>query len=109
MSYELYRYMFIVSTILAGLMLLISVILFIRWNIPKVVGDISGHASRSTRRSVKEVVPAAVCAAREADIPADPTEDLEKKTILLSADACTDTGFEVEVDITFLHTDEVII
>ena len=114
MTYELYRYLFIGSTILASLMLLISVFLFIKWNIPKVIGDVSGHTSRFHPMKKKTVdgqtctLPAPTGLTGETNVAADTTEELEQ-TILLASETYSGTGFEVEVDITFLHTDEIII
>ncbi len=42
MSYDQYRYIFIIALILCGIMLAVSVVLFFYLNIAKVIGDLSG-------------------------------------------------------------------
>jgi hypothetical protein len=52
MTYEIYRYIFIGSVALAAVMLVVSVLLFIRFKIPKVIGDVTGSTAR---KAVKEI------------------------------------------------------
>ncbi|MCL2747911.1 MAG: hypothetical protein FWE59_04570 [Oscillospiraceae bacterium] len=52
MTYETYQGIFIASTILAGLFFLISVALCIKWNIPKVIGDVTGRSAKKAIRGM---------------------------------------------------------
>lgn len=53
MTYETYRYIFIGSTILAAVMLLVSLVLFIVLHIPKVIGDLSGATARKAIEDIR--------------------------------------------------------
>lgn len=53
MSYEIYRYIFIGAAILAGVMLVISVLLFFLYNIPNVVGDLTGANARKAIENIR--------------------------------------------------------
>lgn len=53
MTYETYRYIFIGSAILAGVMLLVSLALFIVLHIPKVIGDLSGATARKAIEDIR--------------------------------------------------------
>ncbi len=52
MTYETYRYIFIVGAILSGIMLAVAVLLFFLLHIPTVIGDITG---RNARRGIEEI------------------------------------------------------
>jgi len=157
MTYEVYRYIFMGSAMLAVLTLAISVFLFILFKIPKVIGDVTG---RTIKKAVKEIreqnmnsgdkayKPSPINMARgkltdkitpsgkliqKADLPgtifqtaeigeqdtitADETEVLIEDdesgagttTLLSVSDLPEINMFEVEYDITFVHTNEIII
>ena len=46
MTYDIYRYIFIGGAVLAGLMLVLSIVLFIVLKIPSVIGDLSGSTAK---------------------------------------------------------------
>ena len=46
MTYELYRYIFIGGAVLAGIMLVASVLIFFLLKIPHVLGDLTGRNAR---------------------------------------------------------------
>lgn len=46
MSYDQYRYIFIIALILCGIMFVVSLILFFYLNIAKVIGDLSGSNAK---------------------------------------------------------------
>lgn len=52
MTYDTYRLIFIVAAILAGIMLVLSVVLFIKFKIPKAMGDVTGSTAR---KAVEEI------------------------------------------------------
>lgn len=52
MTYEAYRYIFIIGAVLSAVMLLTSVLLFFLLKIPRVVGDLSGATAR---RAIKDI------------------------------------------------------
>lgn len=52
MSYEAYRYIFIISAILCGIMFVASIIVFFVLRIPKVINDLSG---RTAKKAIKEI------------------------------------------------------
>lgn len=54
MTYEQYRYLFIFSAVACGLMLVASVLLFIRFNVPKLLGDISGRTAKRAIKTIRE-------------------------------------------------------
>lgn len=54
MNYDLYRYIFIGAAILAGIMLVVSVIIFIIYRIPKVISDLSGATARKAIKNIRE-------------------------------------------------------
>ncbi|MBQ6824655.1 MAG: hypothetical protein IJP27_08365 [Clostridia bacterium] len=53
MSYEFYRFVFIGGAILAGIMLVVSVLLFFLLKIPHVVGDLSGRNARKAIENIR--------------------------------------------------------
>lgn len=46
MTYDVYRYIFIIGAILCGVMLVVTILIFILMNIPKVISDLSGATAR---------------------------------------------------------------
>ena len=53
MTYDVYRYIFIVGAILCGVMLLVTVIIFFLYNIPKVISDLSGATARKAINDIR--------------------------------------------------------
>ncbi|MBQ2943198.1 MAG: hypothetical protein IJD93_00665 [Ruminococcus sp.] len=54
MTYDIYRYIFIGAAILCGVMFIVSVLVFIFLNIPKVVSDLSGATARKAIKNIRE-------------------------------------------------------
>lgn len=53
MTYEMYRNVFLYGAVAAGVMLLVSVILFFAFNIPKVVNDLTGRTARKAIENIR--------------------------------------------------------
>ena len=53
MTYEIYRYIFLGGAILAGVMLLVSVIVFFLFRIPTVIGDLTGANARKAIENIR--------------------------------------------------------
>lgn len=53
MTYELYRYIFIGGAVLAGVMLIASVLLFFLLNIPHVLGDLTGRNAKKAIENIR--------------------------------------------------------
>ena len=53
MSYEIYRYVFYGGAILAGVMLVTTVILFFVYKIPTVIGDLTGANARKAIENIR--------------------------------------------------------
>ena len=53
MTYEMYRYVFIIGAIMAGVMLALSVLLFFVLKIPTVIGDLNGANARKGIESIR--------------------------------------------------------
>lgn len=53
MSYEIYNYIFYGGAILAGVMLVVTVILFFVYKIPTVIGDLTGANARKAIESIR--------------------------------------------------------
>lgn len=54
MTYDTYRYIFIGAAVLCGIMLAVSIILFILLKIPKVISDLSGATARKAIKNIRE-------------------------------------------------------
>lgn len=54
MTYDIYRYMFIIAAILCGIMFVASVLIFILLKIPKVISDLSGATARKAIKTIRE-------------------------------------------------------
>ena len=52
-SYDIYRYIFIGGAILCGVMLVVSVLLFILLKIPKVIGDLTGITAKKAIENIR--------------------------------------------------------
>lgn len=52
MTYEIYRYIFMGSAALAGIMLAVSIALFFYFKIPNVIGDLTGS---NARKAIEEI------------------------------------------------------
>lgn len=53
MSYEVLRYIFIGAAALSGILLIVSILLFILLRIPKVIGDLSGATARKAIENIR--------------------------------------------------------
>ena len=53
MTYEIYRYIFMICAVLSVLMLVIAVILFVVFKIPVVIGDITGANARKAIENIR--------------------------------------------------------
>lgn len=54
MTYETYRLIFILATILALVFLVVAIVLFFVLHIPQIVGDLSGRTARKAIQSIRE-------------------------------------------------------
>ncbi len=54
MTYDVYRYIFIGATILCAVMFIVSVLVFIFLNIPKVISDLSGRTAKKAIKTIRE-------------------------------------------------------
>lgn len=54
MTYETYRYIFIIGLILCIVMLAVSVILFFVLHVPQLIGDLSGSTARKAIQNIRE-------------------------------------------------------
>lgn len=165
MTYEIYRYIFIGSAIMAAVMLALAVILFFKLKIPRAIGDLTGSTRRKAVKikevhgidaassevtvstaqitqsgnlipgTVSEKKPAAKTSKLVTDeiarsgskattfltaeqTPQPPktttvltenTVQKPKATVILANQSSQNTAvFEIEHDITFIHTNEII-
>lgn len=138
MTYEIYRCIFYVCAVLAGCMCLASVLLFFLYKIPNVIGYLtganerkavesisnknkstskhgnkmtsSGHSVRSSDSVLVDAVSTAKISTQELHVKANETTVLDNmnETVVLNADI-GETTFEIEYEITFIHTKEVIV
>lgn len=53
MTYEVYRYIFIGGAVLAGILLLVTVLLFFVLKIPMVIGDLTGATARKAIANIR--------------------------------------------------------
>lgn len=53
MTYEVYRYIFIGGAVLAGVLLLVTVLLFFVLKIPTVIGDLTGATARKAIANIR--------------------------------------------------------
>lgn len=53
MTYEIYRYIFIGGAVLAGVMLVVTVLLFFLLKIPTVIGDLTGANARKAIENIR--------------------------------------------------------
>lgn len=53
MTYEIYRYIFLGGAILAGIMFVVSVLVFFLLKIPTVIGDLTGANARKAIESIR--------------------------------------------------------
>lgn len=53
MTYEIYRYIFMGGAVLAGIMFVVSVLVFFVLNIPKVIGDLTGLNARKAIENIR--------------------------------------------------------
>ena len=122
MTYVTLRCIFIVFAILASSMFLVSVFLFLKLNIPKAFGDVTGGTMKkalkdlnpddSPKSEYTEKLDAYVTSGREnprreppAVSPEPSAEESGATTVLGEQEPPAQNLFEVESDITFIHTD----
>ena len=55
MTYEIYRYIFLGGAILAGIMLVVSVLVFFLLKIPTVIGDLNGSNARKAIENIRSL------------------------------------------------------
>ena len=103
MTYDMYHSIFIASTVLCGFFLLISIFLFVKWNIPKVVGEVTGRAAQ---KAVKEIK---MTGGYTTDDLTSVATMAINKTAVLAPERTRGNGFSVECDITFAQSDEIIV
>ena len=53
MTYEVYRYIFVIGAVLAGIMFVISVAMFFVLKIPSVIGDLTGATARKAIENIR--------------------------------------------------------
>lgn len=123
MTYEIYRYIFIGAALLSGIMLAVSFVLFFVLRIPYVIGDLSG---RTAKKAIADIRKQNMSANSDNDKTGKFTDKISEsnETTLLNADNETtllrtanettvlNTAFDgyvnVELDITFIHSNEII-
>lgn len=54
MTYDIYRYIFIGAAIMCGIMLLVTLLLFIILKIPSVIGDLSGRTAKKAIQDIRQ-------------------------------------------------------
>lgn len=54
MTYEVYRYIFIISTIVCAVMFLVTILLFFLLKIPHVIGDLSGRTAKKAIDDIRQ-------------------------------------------------------
>lgn len=57
MTYEMYRYIFVIAAVLCGVMFGVSVLLFSLLKIPAVIGNLSGSTARKVSGRLRKRVP----------------------------------------------------
>lgn len=126
MTYDTYRYIFMIGLALCIFMLLVSVLLFFLLKIPSVIGYLSGATARKAIRNIRWQTAQPEPLGR-AGLPAKSEQEREKgysdsmpvlisgqsseETTLLMApdnDVADTDRFEIEFDITLVHTRERI-
>ena len=128
MTYDMYRTIYIVFAIAANLMLALASILYFKLKIPKTIGGLTGSVRRKavkqkegqgigTDMSGPVKAGEAVTTAKittsgslvpRTDLPNEPQPPRKATTVLTEQTARGANGFEVEFDITFVQTDEII-
>ena len=53
MTYEILRYIFIGAAVLSGVMLIVSILLFILLKIPRVIGDLTGATAKKAIENIR--------------------------------------------------------
>ena len=164
MTYEMYRYIFVIAAVLCGVMFGVSVLLFSLLKIPAVIGNLSGSTARKSIRTIEEksswkengtndpdenwksrgrltdkispsgrvqplphmtgqmdIITTKIATQRMTSMPqSEETVELTEKTAsdittqLENVQSCGETtlleeaAFEIELDITYIHTDEIV-
>lgn len=149
MTYEMYHNLFIIAACMCGALLLLSILLFIKLNIPKIIKDLLGINARRAIEDIRaenersgekvykpsriniergkltdKITESGRIASTETGIKlSTPTAKLETE-VLQAGDMHFDSNettvlvenyeemqgeFEIEFDITFIHTDEIVV
>lgn len=154
MTYETYRYIFMIAAILCGVMIVVSAVLFFVLHVPELIGDLSGSTARKAIQDIREkneksgdktyktsavnrgrgkltdkispsgkihsmtqapldtgVVTTKIATQQLTTEPSNETTVLEQwsnETTVLSAAETLNVDFEIEIDITYVHTDEIV-
>lgn len=146
MTYDTYRYIFIASAIACGVMLIVTILMFILMRIPRTIGDLSGANAKKAIKKMREqneknggkahkgssynerrgrltdkISPSGTLRPNNTFGGFDTSQisnnapPSEETTVLgtyapedFSQTTVLDTGFTVDYEITFIHTDEII-
>lgn len=133
MTYEVYRNIYIIGEIMAGILFAGAVVLFFAFRIPKIIGDLTGRnarkaiygirmknrtvslKSKDNTKDIKRKPQSVITETLKRNEGASDTTALfpsEKETMVLSPAEDTvllqGASFASDTDITFVHTDEVI-
>lgn len=158
MSYDMYRYIFIISTCISIVLLVLSVFLFIKLDIPKIIKDLLGINAKRAIENIRteneksgkkvykpsqiniergkltdKITESGRISSKESGLKlSTPTAKLdseqlyysEETEVLQTHDMSFDANettvleenyeqeeqqFEIEFDITFIHTDEIVV
>lgn len=125
MTAELYQMISIGCFVLAGVLLLLSIVLFIKFRIPKVIGELSGATERKAIEAIygknKEEHGTTLYVEEGQKSQVNITEKIvgfspETEVLTASAEETTilcdnpvqNKGLVIEDDIIFVHTNEII-
>ena len=122
MTYEIYQYIFYGSLIMCIIMLVLSIILFFVFKIPKIVGFLTGATARKAIKSINEhteksmsqrLKQTTVLKQRGNETTVLLQMSSLEETSVLNNKAGTDNGsepkeFAIIYDITYIWTDEII-
>lgn len=125
MTAEILQMISMICFVLAGLLLMISVVLFIRFQIPKVIGELSGATERKAIESIHEQNKQEKQSSDKATTGYNRVMNITEKihwdspetevllstaeeTTILQQNPIAGSGFVVEDEIIFIHTNEII-
>ena len=124
--YDTWRYVFIGGAFFTIMLFCISIILFFVLRIPNVIGNLSGATARKAIRNIRaqnekisavysgsDITRKKVVTNELVSVPAEETDVLESKimedeTTVLDMDKNPPVAFHVEVEITYIFSNEVI-